>query len=84
MGAKTSLYLEIKKNGETRVSLTLPSKVIKNFEGLLPNKARKIIFDRGIDLDSIKSKVIKSNYSACELLTLYVEEENKEIRIWLE
>ena len=76
------LKIKVVRDGETRVQLTSPWRMIDNLDELMDEELRAQIVGQGTDIEAIVHRVRASGYRPQELFRL--RDEHRDITIWLE
>lgn len=78
------LRIEVRRGGETRVSLTFPASSVEELPTLMDEETAAKIAERGIDLLAILRSARAQGYTPSELFTLEEPTDGRRFRVWLE
>lgn len=80
------LKVNVFKNGDRTVALTMPIYSLNIIDTLIPEPALKVLRDKGLNLNSIISKVKQSQYRPQSLFEeeALIDNVHKRYKVWIE
>jgi predicted unusual protein kinase regulating ubiquinone biosynthesis (AarF/ABC1/UbiB family) len=79
--ASQKLYLEVKRNGELKARICLPSTAVKRLQEFIPEDIATKLSSQNIDTERIARDALLNNLPPGELF--FLDEEERTVRVWL-